>query len=633
MLSSGLRKVVSKKLASYPIAMSVHSQYHTLESLRKTSPFTKYLPPDEDVDDISKISEKLCKNPRQLKSGFYTYTYPTERKEYKFLHASKDALKDLDLDPMNEPNSEYFKDIVSGKSVYKSEKDSVYPFSMAYAGFQFGNFAGQLGDGRVVNLFTVPKSQESKADSSNPSNSFELQLKGAGKTPFSRFADGNAVLRSSIREYVISEYLNSIGIPSTRALSITALPKNKAQRNGAEMCAIVCRMSPSWIRIGHFDYCRMKGDRIGLIKLCDYINEETLNNKKYSKELQDFIISEKVVESIGELTDYDRLFLDIIIRNSKSVAYWHAYGFLNGVLNTDNTSVLGLAIDFGPFAIMDKFDPNYTPNSEDHELRYSFKNTPSAIWFNMMKLAESMSEVLGAGPALINDSKFREFGFPDDKSIEVAMERVNKLIRIAGDTFEKIFIEDYLKLVCGRLGITPRERDNGEILTYLFETLQITKLEYNKFFTILQNLKLRDDATFNLETSPLVFLPESLLQKDKEEEREKVLKELRTFLTIFKARVEEELLTDEIRLERASKFNPQFLPKNWILQEVIDYTTEKLQENATDDELKLYINKVMKMASNPYDSSKWGDELKDIEKKWISDTSDDNLMLTCSCSS
>lgn len=593
-------------------------KFATLESLNKTSPFiNSVIKPDQDLDIPDKVSEALSKTPRQLKSGFYSYTYPTERKKYQFLSASPNALKDLDLDPVNEPKSEYFQDIMAGKTYYQSEDPKVFPFAMAYAGFQFGNFAGQLGDGRVVNLFTVP--------SADGKQTFDLQLKGAGKTPFSRFADGNAVLRSSIREYVISEYLHAVGIPSTRALAITAYPENKAQRVGAEICAVVCRMSPSWIRVGHFDYCRMKGDRQGLFDLCEYI-DTTVFKGEYTTDLQNYMENDADLKAFGELTTFDKLFLDIIIRNSKSVAYWHTYGFLNGVLNTDNTSILGLAIDFGPFAIMDKFDPNYTSNSEDHELRYSFKNTPSAIWFNMVKLAESMAEVLGAGPNLINDPAFRANGYPDDAAVDSAMTRVNKLIRIGGDIFEKTFIDDYLRLVSARLGITTKASDNQDIFPLLFETLQVTKLEYNNFFLKLQQTNLMDD-NFDILEIAKSFIPSTLRDV---EEVAKINKELVTFLTIFKARCEEELLTDDVRRERASKANPQFVPKNWILQDVIDFTTEKLEKG---EEASAYLDKIMKMANNPYDKSQWGQELKEVEDKWLSTVDDSKLMTTCSCSS
>lgn len=611
MLSATTSKFIAKK------GLCVR-KFATLESLKKTSPFiNSNIKPDQDLETPDKVSEELSKTPRQLKSGFYSYTYPTQRKKYQFLSASPNALKDLGLDPVNEPKSQYFQDIMSGKTFYQSKDPKVYPFAMAYAGYQFGNFAGQLGDGRVVNLFTVPNA--------NGTETFDLQLKGAGKTPFSRFADGNAVLRSSIREYIISEYLHAVGIPATRALAITAYPENKAQRNGAEICAVVCRMAPSWIRVGHFDYCRMKGDRQGLFNLCEYIDTTVLKGE-YTKDLTNYMENDADLKEFGELTTFDKLFLDIIIRNSKSVAYWHTYGFLNGVLNTDNTSILGLAIDFGPFAIMDKFDPNYTSNREDHELRYSFKNTPSAIWFNMVKLAEAMAEVLGAGPELINDSEFRANGYPNDTAVDSAMKRVNKLIRIGGDIFEKTFIDDYLRLVSARLGIKPKASDNQDIFPLLFETLQITKIEYNNFFLELQQLDLMDDS-FDIVETAKTFIPSTLKDED---EIAKIQKELVTFLTIFKARCEEELLTDELRRERASKANPKFVPKNWILQDVIDFTTEKLQNG---EDASAYLDKIMKMANNPYDKTQWGDELKELEEKWLSSVDDSKLMTTCSCSS
>lgn len=239
---------------------------------------------------------------------------------------------------------------------------------------------------------------------------------------------------------------------------------------------------------------------------------------------------------------------------------------------------------------------------------------------------------MGASPELLQDENFKRNGFPDEKSIEAATVRVNSLIQVAGDVFERVFIEDYLRLVCGRLGITPKHTDHSEILGLLFETLQITKLEYNKFFTILQNLPLRDQD-FDPALAALAFFPESLQAPEQKEERDKVLKELRTFLMTFRARVEEEFLTDESRLEKARKYNPLFIPKNWILEDVVEYTTEKLKEKASEEEAGAYLNKLMKMANHPYDRSQWGEELKEVEQKWMSDVDDSKMMLSCSCSS
>ncbi|GMG39861.1 unnamed protein product [Ambrosiozyma monospora] len=317
---------------------------------------------------------------------------------------------------------------------------------VAYAGYQFGEFAGQLGDGRVVNLFDIPTTTTSTTTPTTSSRSklpskYTLQLKGSGLTPFSRFADGKATIRSSIREYIISESLHAIGIPSTRALSVTLYPDVKAQRgSGAwQRCGVVARMSESWVRVGHFDFVRFMRDRNGLIGLCDFVLDDVFHDaeEKGRRRLCLGLSSAEVVgvfgadvdvkkyqgggevgkgdgdgeeeslsDVLGELTKYDRLYLEIIYRNAISVAYWHAYCFLNGVLNTDNASILGLALDFGPFSFMDYFDPGFTSNHDDVEKRYSFANTPSAIWFNMVRLGESMAELIGAGEELLNDEKW-----------------------------------------------------------------------------------------------------------------------------------------------------------------------------------------------------------------------------------
>ncbi|QPG75934.1 hypothetical protein FOA43_003320 [Brettanomyces nanus] len=584
----------------------------------KTSSFTKRLSADPAIPsvDIAKdpnTPQELLHKARRLKAGAFTWTRPEPRKEYKFLTASPRALNDLGFDEKQESESEYFRQIVSGQAIVENP----YPYSQAYAGYQFGDFAGQLGDGRVVNLFEITNPKTGRR--------YELQLKGAGKTPFSRFADGKAVLRSSIREFIVSESLNAIGIPSTRSVALTALPKTYAQRSASEKCAIVCRMAPSWIRVGNFDLYRYRGDREGIFQLSDYVIDEVFKGEsKLCAQYADIINYEPKIKALGELTKYDKMYLEIIVRNAKSVAYWQAYCFLNGVLNTDNTSVLGLAIDFGPFAFMDYFDPNYTSNHDDLMLRYSFKNMPSAIWFNMVKLGEDLAELIGAGGKYLNDPFFKEKGLKESW-IDDVTKRAEGVIGAGGDIFERIYIDQYLKLVCKRLGITPRPSDHLGVVASLFETLQHTKLDYNLFFATLQQQHIKDN--FNVDAVAAAFIPDTFKDDPFTDlTKENVTKQLKSFLIDFKKRIEEEKLTDENRYERAHKFNPLFVPKNWILDEVIDYT----QENEYDP---LYLNKLLKMSINPYDKSQWGAEAKELEKRWTSAPSSDIQMLQCSCSS
>ena len=313
-----------------------------------------------------------------------------------------------------------------------------------------------------MNLFEVPKNVPDK----NNRHKYELQLKGAGMTPYSRFADGKAVIRSSIREYIISEHLNAVGIPTTRALSLSYLPETFAQRHRAEKCAIVSRFAELWVRLGTFDLYRWRSDRDGIKELSDYVINElfTIDGEKFGflnkvlSERNDFFDSSK--ETIGELTDYDKMYLETIVRNASTTAIWQSYGFLNGVLNTDNTSVLGLSIDFGPFSIMDKYDPNFTPNSEDHELRYSYRNTPTAIWWNLTRMGENLAELIGAGSEILNDQFFKENGIKKEWEDRI-ITRATKLIEAGGELYQYAFTKKYVETIFNRLGlesslITPK---------------------------------------------------------------------------------------------------------------------------------------------------------------------------------
>lgn len=593
---------------------------YTLQKLKKTSSFTETLAPDPEIPnvDIAKNPDtprSLFHSARILKSGAFTWLLPEKRKEYKYLTASHPALADLGLDPERETKSDYFRMIVGGQKV---ETDP-FPYSQAYAGYQFGTFAGQLGDGRVVNLFEVTNPNTGKV--------YELQLKGAGKTPFSRFADGKAVLRSSIREFVISESLNAIGIPSTRALAITALPKTYAQRGTTESCAIVCRMAPSWIRVGTFDLYRYRNDRQGLIALADYAIDHVFHGEKnLCKNFKSILGKSEILQQLGTLSKYDKLYLEIVCRNAEAVSYWQAYGFLNGVLNTDNTSILGLAMDFGPFSFMDYFEPSYTPNTDDVNERYSFRSMPSAIWFNMVKLAEDLVELLGAGPELLKDHFFQEKGLKQEWIKSVGM-RTNKMVQAAADIFESYYMNFYMTLLCKRLGISMKSRDQDGILLLLFETLQKSKLDYNGFFVLLQKQPLCKTNDSEISNISAKFIPDNFEEDQTSGYTKSMVKGIiERFLIAFKKRLVEEDITDAERLRRAEKYNPLFIPKNWILNEVIDFT----QKNNYDSS---YLDKLMKMCCNPYEPEKWGDELGALEQHWLDDNKKEKQMLQCSCSS
>lgn len=610
-----------------------------LAELPKTTSFTKYISPDGRIpkpEDAMANKDNIIHVPRVLQKGGFSWSLPEKRAKYRYLTSSDKALNDLGIDSKEVENPEYQK-LVTGEFYLNKEdfqkKGYPFPYSQAYAGWQFGQFAGQLGDGRVVNLFEVPKNVPDK----NNRHKYELQLKGAGMTPYSRFADGKAVIRSSIREYIISEHLNAVGIPTTRALSLSYLPETFAQRHRAEKCAIVSRFAELWVRLGTFDLYRWRSDRDGIKELSDYVINElfTIDGEKFGflnkvlSERNDFFDSSK--ETIGELTDYDKMYLETIVRNASTTAIWQSYGFLNGVLNTDNTSVLGLSIDFGPFSIMDKYDPNFTPNSEDHELRYSYRNTPTAIWWNLTRMGENLAELIGAGSEILNDQFFKENGIKKEWEDRI-ITRATKLIEAGGELYQYAFTKKYVETIFNRLGLESSlinakdpEVNHKELIDPMLDMLYKVQCDFNKFFLILQssNLESGYDPKQIAET---ILLPGHDALESKYSTQE-LIDEICNWLKIYDGYLSK---SGNAKRKSISKYyNPLFLPRNWILNQVIEFTEEHNAEDLS------YLKKLEKMCFNPYDKSKWGNELKELEQEWLlqSDIGADYSMLQCSCSS
>ena len=245
----------------------------SLAELPKSHNFTSKLPADAafptPADSYKAPRQKL--GPRMVKGALFTYVRPEETEDPELLAVSSRALKSIGL-AENEASTDDFKAIVAGNKILWSEdkpEEGIYPWAQCYGGWQFGSWAGQLGDGRAISLF----------ETTNPETNvrYEIQLKGAGKTPYSRFADGKAVLRSSIREFVVSEALNALNIPTTRALSLTLCPKSMVARERMEPGAIVARFAQSWLRIGTFDILRARGDRGLIRKVATYIAEDVFS--------------------------------------------------------------------------------------------------------------------------------------------------------------------------------------------------------------------------------------------------------------------------------------------------------------------------------------------------------------------
>ncbi|KAG6272764.1 hypothetical protein E4U47_002340 [Claviceps purpurea] len=619
----------------------------TLQDLPKSWHFTDSLPADAEYPTpaASHRTPRDQIRPRQVRNAAFTWVRPEEQKDPELLAVSPAALRDLGIQAGQEKTEE-FRQLVAGNKLYGWDEEKLeggYPWAQCYGGFQFGQWAGQLGDGRAISLFETKNPATGKQ--------YELQLKGAGMTPYSRFADGKAVLRSSIREFIVSESLNALGIPTTRALSLTLLPHSKVMRETVEPGAIVLRFAESWIRLGNFDILRARQDRGLIRKLATYIAEdvfggwETLPARLQKSEKADE--STPVEPGVGKLevqgpsetaeNRFTRLYREVVRRNARCVAAWQAYGFMNGVLNTDNTSVYGLSIDFGPFAFMDNFDPSYTPNHDDHALRYSYRSQPSIIWWNLVRFGEALGELMGAG-GLVDDATFISEGVKEEQQQEV-VSRAEKLITQAGDEFKETFLDEYKRLMTARLGLRQMKKsDFDDLFSSALDTLETYELDFNHFFRRLSHIQLSDLASHadRKEKAPVFFHKEGVHREDEAKEW------LATWLGKWRARVIEDWkddgedvsdARDEERQQAMKRVNPNFVPRGWILDEVI----RRVEKEGERD----VLNRVMHMALNPFEEA-WdgktfdGEVYKgdaDEEQRWVGDVPRQGRAMQCSCSS
>lgn len=307
-----------------------------------------------------------------------------------------------------------------------------------------------------------------------------------------------------------SKALSALGVPTTRALSITLLPQSKVLRERLEPGAIVARFAESWLRIGTFDLLRARGDRELIRQLATYVAEDVFQgwealpamlplDQSQSSDTVDnpprHVSWDQVEGPPGsEENRFARLYREIARRNAKTVAAWQAYGFMNGVLNTDNTSIYGLSLDYGPFAFMDNFDPQYTPNHDDHLLRYCYKNQPSIIWWNLVRLGESLGELIGAGEDVDKEDFVRD-GVTEEAAPAI-IKRAEEIIDRTGKEFRMVFLNEYKRIMSNRLGLrSQKETDFQVLFSELLDTLEALELDFNHFFRRLSNVSLSDIET------------------------------------------------------------------------------------------------------------------------------------------
>ena len=382
------------------------------------------------------------------------------------------------------------------------------PYAMNYGGHQFGTWAGQLGDGRAINLGEI-RDQQGVWQT--------LQLKGAGPTPYSRSADGRAVLRSSIREFLCSEAMHHLGVPTTRALSLVGTGEPVVRdmfydgRSKEEPGAIVCRVSPSFLRFGNFQIHAARRERNLLAQLVHWT------------------IQEHYPELDPSTPDAPLAFLEAVLhRSAQLAAEWMRVGFVHGVLNTDNMSVLGLTIDYGPYGWVDHFDPDFTPNTTDaHSRRYVFGNQPRVVHWNMAQFARALLP-------LIEDT-----------------EAAQALV----DTFPAVFSAAYRVRMARKLGLV--ELPDETLISRLFAWMQDIETDWTLFFRHLMQVDPEDPDVRVLD--PAFYAPPSARD----------LEPVSAWLTDWAETVLEQSDTSGDHLDRMTKVNPWFIPRNYLVWQAI----------------------------------------------------------------
>ncbi|KAK7752266.1 hypothetical protein SLS62_005801 [Diatrype stigma] len=648
----------------------------SINDIPKSWNFTSKLPADArfptPLDSHQTPRDEI--GPRQVRDALFTWVRPQPQARPELLAVSPAAMRDLGIREGDEATADFLATVAGnklqgwdqdqdgegeGKGKGKEEDNSDkpgehrYPWAQCYGGFQFGQWAGQLGDGRAISLFETTPPQH--AQHAQPPVRYELQLKGAGLTPYSRFADGLAVLRSSIREFVASEALHALGVPTTRALSLVLLPGVRVRRETVEPGAIVARFAQSWLRLGTFDLLRARGDRALIRRLATYVAEDVLGGwEALPARLADPEsaaasaappgrgVAADAVEGPAESEEnrFARLYREIVRRNAFMLARCHAYGFMNGVLNTDNTSIFGLSMDYGPFAFMDKFDRMYTPNHDDHMLRYSYRNQPSVIWWNLVRLGEALGELLGAG-SRVDDETFIKDGVKEHEADDI-IKRAEKIITQVGDEYMAVFLGEYKKLMNARAGLKNyNDATFQELMQEALDIMESQELDYNLFFRRLSNIKLSELETeeSRREKAAVFYYQDALTETkgDQGDGRTRIAKFLGEWRQHILAdwgdgsTISEE--QDQERVLAMKKVNPNFIPRGWILDEVI----KRVEKNDERD----VLDRVMHMALHPFEDS-WagrtfdGKEYvgdKDEETRWTGDVPKIGRDLQCSCSS
>jgi len=433
----------------------------------------------------------------RLPEAFYARLNPTPSGSPPYLiHANLAATQLIDLDPEQSMRPE-FAGVFGGSMLVPGME----PLAMLYSGHQFGVYVPQLGDGRAILLGEATNQRGERWD---------LHLKGAGLTPFSRDGDGRAVLRSTIREYLCCAAMQGLGIPTTQALCIMG-NDDRVYREQVETGAMLVRMAPSHVRFGTFEifYYRKQHEHL--------------------KVLADYVIA-RHYRHLADMTDkYARFFTEVVERTAALIAQWQAVGWAHGVMNTDNMSILGLTLDYGPYGFMDEYDPGFICNHSDHNGRYAFNQQPYIGLWNLSCLAQALLPLAG-----------------------------KDALKEALDRYQPCYQEHYLRRMRAKLGLVEeRPEDDGLIREWL-GLLEESRADYTIAFREMGSFSSVEGAT-----------------NDRVRDHVVNREHFDTWATRYQERLRAENSDDDERRERMSRVSPKYVLRNYLAQVAIEKAQQK----------------------------------------------------------
>ena len=401
---------------------------------------------------------------------------------------------------------------------------NIQAVSMNYAGHQFGQYVQQLGDGRGILLGEI----EAK------NKYLDIHVKGSGKTPYSRFGDGRAVLRSSLREYLCGEAMHGLGIPSSRSLMIFG-SNDVVYREKSETAAMIVRTAKTHVRFGSFEKFFYDGLFDRHKELCDYVISQHLPDKEKSNK------------------KYSYLLESIVIKTASLIANWQSVGFCHGVMNTDNMSILGETLDYGPFGFMDNFNPSHICNLSDTSGRYSYQNQPYVGMWNCTALANTFKH-------LINK------------------EEIAKIMSV----YEKTYAKRLFALYKNKLGLRENRNTDEALVQELLNVMEVQKLDFTRTFRSLSNI-LKTNNSIKVDYS------------------------LKSWSQKFKERHDIEIADIDSRITQMNEMNPKFILRNYMLQNAIDQAEEGSYKE---------IDILMKLITKPYEENLEYERYSEESPEW-----------------